>query len=143
MRLTKLARHVRSGIHSIRTRLILSYLAIALLPLAILGWLSVKVYLGSMTERVRDYSAEVVNRGPRYYEYFETSISSNQIPTLHLPVYQTCTEQQCHQQPQIRFPSGRTSTICRVKLLETGHLVMGASSAAVFTTPTMFRKIRN
>ncbi|MGI6148018.1 MAG: sensor histidine kinase [Firmicutes bacterium] len=62
MRLTKLARHVRSGIHSIRTRLILSYLAIALLPLAILGWLSVKVYLGSMTERVTDYSAEVVNR---------------------------------------------------------------------------------
>ena len=62
MRLTKLARHVRSGIHSIRTRLILSYLAIALCPLAILGWLSVKVYLGSMTERVTDYSAEVVNR---------------------------------------------------------------------------------
>ena len=50
------------GIHSIRTRLILSYLAIAPLPLAILGWISVEVYLGSMTERVTDYSVEVVNR---------------------------------------------------------------------------------
>ncbi len=62
MRLLELARNAAWGIHSIRTRLILSYLAIALLPLAILGWISVEVYLGSMTERVTDYSVEVVNR---------------------------------------------------------------------------------
>lgn len=62
MKLIKLARNAGWGIHSIRTRLILSYLATALLPVAILGWLSVDVYLGSMTERVTDYSVEVVNR---------------------------------------------------------------------------------
>jgi two-component system sensor histidine kinase YesM len=62
VKLIKLARNAGWGIHSIRTRLILSYLATALLPVAILGWLSVDVYLGSMTERVTDYSVEVVNR---------------------------------------------------------------------------------
>lgn len=62
MNLRKRLKNAGWGMHSIRTRLILSYLAIALLPLTILGWLSVKVYFGSMTERVTDYSLEVVNR---------------------------------------------------------------------------------
>lgn len=52
----------RWGIQSIRTRLLLSYLAIALLPLSILGWLSVNFYLGSMTDQVTNYSQEVVKR---------------------------------------------------------------------------------
>ena len=52
----------RWGIQSIRTRLLLSYLAIALLPLSILGWLSVNVYLASMTDQVTNYSQEVVKR---------------------------------------------------------------------------------
>lgn len=58
-------------IHTIRTKLIISYLLIALLPLVIMAIFSYKVYYGSLTDKISQYSLEVVNRMTRDLdEYF-------------------------------------------------------------------------
>lgn len=58
-------------IHTIRTKLIISYLLISLIPLVIMATFSYKVYVGSLTEKISQYSTEVVNRMARDLdEYF-------------------------------------------------------------------------
>lgn len=58
-------------IHTIRTKLIISFLLIALVPLVIMGVFSYKVYFGSLTKKTAQYSLEVVNRMARDLdEYF-------------------------------------------------------------------------
>ncbi len=52
----------RVEIHTIRTKLILSFLTIALVPLAIMALFSYRTYFGSLTQSVTEYSQEVVNR---------------------------------------------------------------------------------
>lgn len=58
-------------IHTIRTKLIISFLLIALVPLAIMSIFSYKIYFGSLTQKTAEYSQEVVNRMARDLdEYF-------------------------------------------------------------------------
>lgn len=61
----------RAEIHTIRTKLIISFLLIALLPLIIMTILSQQIYFGTLLQRGSDYSQEVVNRIARDLdEYF-------------------------------------------------------------------------
>ena len=57
---SKLAK--KTEIHTIRTKLILSFLVIALIPLGIMAVFSYQTFYGSLTRSVADYSQEVVNR---------------------------------------------------------------------------------
>lgn len=57
---SKLAK--KAEIHTIRTKLILSFLVIALIPLGIMVVFSYQTYYGSLTESVTAYSHEVVTR---------------------------------------------------------------------------------
>ena len=52
----------KTEIHTIRTKLILSFLVIALIPLGIMAVFSYQTFYGSLTRSVADYSQEVVNR---------------------------------------------------------------------------------
>lgn len=66
---SKLAK--KAEIHTIRTKLILSFLVIALMPLTIMALFSYRTYFGSLTHSVTAYSQEVVNRMARDLdEYF-------------------------------------------------------------------------
>lgn len=66
---TRLARKME--IHTIRTKLIISFLLIALVPLAIMSLFSYKIYFGSLTQKITEYSLELVNRMARDLdEYF-------------------------------------------------------------------------
>ena len=81
---TELARNAAWGIHSIRTRLIL-VLGHCTAAVGILGWISVEVYLGSMTERVTDYSVEVVNRVAQDIDdYFRILTFSSRDPDFYI-----------------------------------------------------------
>lgn len=61
----------RAQIHTIRTKLILSFLIIALLPFGIMTIFSYQTYFGGLMHRVSEYSQEVVNRMARELdEYF-------------------------------------------------------------------------
>lgn len=61
----------KAEIHTIRTKLILSFLVIALLPLALMTLFSYQTYFGGLMQRVSEYSQEVVNRMARDLdEYF-------------------------------------------------------------------------
>ena len=55
----------KAEIHTIRTKLILSFLVIALLPLGIMAVFAYQTYYGSLTRSVTEYSHEVVNRMAR------------------------------------------------------------------------------
>ncbi len=57
---SKLAK--KAEIHTIRTKLILSFLVIALIPLGIMAVFSYQIYYGSLTQSVTAYSHEVVTR---------------------------------------------------------------------------------
>lgn len=78
--LTAIAR--RAEIHTIRTKLIISFLLIALLPLTIMSLFSYKAYFGSLTQRIGEYSQEVVNRMARdldeYFSDIETLLTREQ-----------------------------------------------------------------
>ncbi|MCK9525244.1 MAG: sensor histidine kinase [Limnochordia bacterium] len=52
----------KAEIHTIRTKLILSFLVIALIPLGIMAVFSYQTYYGSLTQSVTEYSHEVVSR---------------------------------------------------------------------------------
>lgn len=55
----------KAEIHTIRTKLIISFLIIAILPLTIMTLFSYQVYFGSLMDRASEYSQEVVNRMAR------------------------------------------------------------------------------
>lgn len=57
---SKLAK--KAEIHTIRTKLILSFLIIALIPLGLMALFSYQTYYGSLTRSVTEYSHEVVTR---------------------------------------------------------------------------------
>ena len=58
-------------IHTIRTKLIISFLVIALLPLSMMTLFSYQTYFRGLLHRVSEYSQEVVNRMARDLdEYF-------------------------------------------------------------------------
>ena len=52
----------KTEIHTIRTKLILSFLVIALIPLGIMAVFSYQTFSGSLTQSVAEYSHEVVSR---------------------------------------------------------------------------------
>lgn len=56
------------GIHTLRTRLIISFLIIGLLPILLLGFLSFNIYRGAINDRISNYSQEMVNRMERDLE---------------------------------------------------------------------------
>lgn len=67
--LARLAR--KTEIHTIRTKLIISFLLIAFIPLVIMSLLSYKVYFASLAQRMVEYSQEIVDRIARDLdEYF-------------------------------------------------------------------------
>lgn len=55
----------RIGFHTIRTKLIISFLLIALLPLLAFSLLSYNMYSGALNNRISDYSEELVARMER------------------------------------------------------------------------------
>src|SRR5690554_5332872 len=61
----------KTEIHTIRTKLIITFLVIGLLPLAIMSIFSYQTYFGSLTMKVDEYSQEVIDRMARDIdEYF-------------------------------------------------------------------------
>src|SRR6056297_2290390 len=70
------------GIHTIRTKLIISFLVIGLLPILLFGLLSFNLYRGAINDRISDYSQEMVNRMERdledYINEIETFLSREQ-----------------------------------------------------------------
>lgn len=61
----------RLQIHTIRTKLVISFLLIGLVPLMVFAFLSYNIYFGAMTQRITNYSREVVYRMKRDTdEYF-------------------------------------------------------------------------
>ena len=67
--LARIAR--KTEIHTIRTKLIISFLLIAFIPLVIMSLLSYNIYFASLSQRATEYSQEVVNRMARDLdEYF-------------------------------------------------------------------------
>ena len=77
---SKLAK--KAEIHTIRTKLILSFLVIALLPLGIMAVFAYQTYYGSLTRSVTEYSHEVVNRMARdlddYFSDLEVLLTRDQ-----------------------------------------------------------------
>ena len=61
-------------IHTIRTKLIISFLIIGLLPILLFGFLSFNVYSGAVNDRVNNYSQEMVNRMERDLEDYITEV---------------------------------------------------------------------
>jgi len=55
----------RLQIHTIRTKLVISFLFIGLIPLIVFALLSYNIYFGALTERITTYSKEVVYRMER------------------------------------------------------------------------------
>ncbi|RCW53337.1 sensor histidine kinase [Halanaerobium sp. ST460_2HS_T2] len=72
----------RIEIHTIRTKLIISFLIIGLLPILLSGLLSFNIYRGAINDRISDYSQEMVNRMERdledYVSEIETFLSREQ-----------------------------------------------------------------
>lgn len=70
------------GIHTIRTKLIISFLVIGLLPVLLFGLLSFNIYRGAINDRISEYSQEMVNRMERdledYISEIETFLSREQ-----------------------------------------------------------------
>jgi len=70
------------GIHTIRTKLIISFLVIGLLPILLFGLLSFNLYRGAINDRISNYSQEMVNRMERdledYISEIETFLSREQ-----------------------------------------------------------------
>lgn len=62
------------GIHTIRTKLIISFLVIGLLPILLFGLLSFNIYRGAINDRISDYSQEMVNRMERDLEDYINEI---------------------------------------------------------------------
>lgn len=77
---SKLAK--KAEIHTIRTKLILSFLVIALIPLGIMAVFSYQTYYGSLTQSVTAYSHEVVTRMARdlddYFSDLEVLLTREQ-----------------------------------------------------------------
>ncbi|MGP3777341.1 sensor histidine kinase [Halanaerobium saccharolyticum] len=69
-------------IHTIRTKLIISFLIIGLLPILLSGLLSFNIYRGAINDRISAYSQEMVNRMERdledYISEIETFLSREQ-----------------------------------------------------------------
>jgi two-component system sensor histidine kinase YesM len=61
-------------IHTIRTKLIISFLIIGLLPILLFGFLSFNVYSGAINDRINNYSQEMVNRMERDLEDYITEV---------------------------------------------------------------------
>lgn len=62
----------KTEIHTIRTKLIISFLLMGLLPLTIMSIFSYQTYFGSLASKVDEYSQEVIDRMARDLdEYFE------------------------------------------------------------------------
>ncbi len=61
-------------IHTIRTKLIISFLIIGLLPILLFGFLSFNVYSGAINDRINNYSQEMVNRMKRDLEDYITEV---------------------------------------------------------------------
>ncbi len=72
----------RIEIHTIRTKLIISFLVIGLLPILLFGMLSFNMYRCAINNRISDYSQEMVNRMERdledYISEIETFLSREQ-----------------------------------------------------------------
>ncbi|TDO94434.1 two-component system sensor histidine kinase YesM [Halanaerobium saccharolyticum] len=64
----------RIEIHTIRTKLIISFLVIGLLPILLFGLLSFNIYRGAINDRISDYSQEMVNRMERDLEDYISEI---------------------------------------------------------------------
>lgn len=63
-------------IHTIRTKLIISFLIIGLLPILLSGLLSFNIYRGAINDRIGSYSQEMVNRMERDLEDYINEIES-------------------------------------------------------------------
>ncbi|KXS47951.1 sensor histidine kinase [Halanaerobium congolense] len=61
-------------IHTLRTKLIISFLIIGLLPILLFGFLSFNVYSGAINDRINNYSQEMVNRMKRDLEDYITEV---------------------------------------------------------------------
>jgi two-component system sensor histidine kinase YesM len=61
-------------IHTLRTKLIISFLIIGLLPILLFGFLSFNVYSGAINDRINNYSQEMVNRMERDLEDYITEV---------------------------------------------------------------------
>jgi two-component system sensor histidine kinase YesM len=61
-------------IHTIRTKLIISFLLIGLLPMLIFSFLSYNIYSGALNDRISAYSNEMVNRMERDLEDYVRDI---------------------------------------------------------------------
>ncbi len=66
----KLFKNIANGIeiHTIRTKLIISFLLIGLLPMLIFSFLSYNIYSGALNDRISAYSQEMVKRVERDLE---------------------------------------------------------------------------
>jgi len=66
----KLFKYIANGIeiHTIRTKLIISFLLIGLLPMLIFSFLSYNIYSGALNDRISAYSIEMINRMERDLE---------------------------------------------------------------------------
>src|SRR6056297_235651 len=68
----KLFKYIANGIeiHTIRTKLIISFLLIGLLPMLIFSFLSYNIYSGALNDRISAYSLEMINRMERDLENY-------------------------------------------------------------------------
>ena len=68
----KLFKRIANGIeiHTIRTKLIISFLLIGLLPMLIFSFLSYNIYSGALNDRISAYSLEMINRMERDLENY-------------------------------------------------------------------------
>ena len=110
--LTAIAR--RAEIHTIRTKLIISFLLIALLPLTIMSLFSYKAYFGSLTQRIGEYSQEVVNRMARDDEYFSDIETPNERTRLYIDQFIKLNQGNDFNNRKYTSAFGRTFTICAV-----------------------------
>ncbi|MFW5961775.1 MAG: sensor histidine kinase [bacterium] len=72
----KFFKKIASGIeiHTIKTKLIISFLIIGLLPIILFGLLSFNLYRGAINDRITDYSQEMVKRMERDLEDYMNEI---------------------------------------------------------------------